>query len=214
MKFTTFKFAAVFAVAALFGYVTISDTIAAQAQAPAKKQSAASGASVVLDPTNPNSVLYLDTAGKPAGTGDATKPVSEAYKAGQAWHPQALQAAGLPKDRYGLINWAKLAKDNTIAPKGSIDPAIEEMPPLDMDVIIKAKGNFVNDVTYPHWIHTYWLKCEVCHPSIFVPAAGQNNMTMVGITNGEWCGRCHGKVAFPLTDCNRCHNVPKAGAKK
>jgi c(7)-type cytochrome triheme protein len=39
-------------------------------------------------------------------------------------------------------------------------------------------------------------------------------MTMVGIAEGKWCGRCHGKVAFPLTDCQRCHVKPKKSAGK
>jgi c(7)-type cytochrome triheme protein len=83
------------------------------------------------------------------------------------------------------------------------------MPPLPLDVLIIAKSDFVDDVIYPHEIHTWWLKCEVCHPKIFVPAKGQNKMTMSGIAEGKWCGRCHGKVAFPLTDCTRCHVSPK-----
>ncbi len=171
-------------------------------------------ATPVIDPDDPTSIIYLDTRGKLAGTGDPTKPASEAYKAGMGWHPQALAAQGLPKDKYGLVDWAKVVKDGLIKPRGTLDPDAEEMPPLDMDIIIPAKGRFVNDVKYPHWIHTYWLKCEVCHPKIFVPAKGQNNMSMVGIVNGEWCGRCHGKVAFPLTDCNRCHTEPKQSSNK
>jgi c(7)-type cytochrome triheme protein len=102
-----------------------------------------------------------------------------------------------------------------IDPKFSLDPADDsEMPPLDMNILIPAKGDYVDDVIYPHEIHTYWLKCEVCHPQIFIPAKGQNNMSMVGIVKGEWCGRCHNKVAFPLTDCKRCHSSPKKKAKK
>jgi c(7)-type cytochrome triheme protein len=167
-----------------------------------------------IDPNDPKSIIYLDTAGKPAGIGDPNKPASAAYQAGSGWHPQALSAAGLPKDRYGLVDWAKLVRANIINPKHSLDPAAEEMPPLPMDVLIEAKGDFVNDVIYPHEMHTYWLSCEVCHPAIFVPAKGTNNMTMVGIVQGQWCGRCHGKVAFPLTDCNRCHTSPKKSAKK
>lgn len=163
-----------------------------------------------MDPNDPTSVIYLDSSGKLAGTGDPTKPVSESFKAGQAWHPQALSAAGLPKDRYGLIDWVKLVNNNTITPKGTLDPAAEDAPPLDMDVVIPAKGKFVNDVTYPHSIHTYWFNCENCHTAIFLPARGENNMTMAGIAKGQWCGKCHGKVAFPLTDCARCHNVAKA----
>ncbi|OGP18358.1 MAG: hypothetical protein A2V21_309275 [Deltaproteobacteria bacterium GWC2_55_46] len=182
-----------------------------QAQAtPSKKESSTSG----IDPKDPSSVIYLDSAGRPAGTGDPGKPASVAYKAGMGWHPQAISASGLPKDRYGLVDWARLVRENIISPKASLDPEEEEIPPLKMDVVITAKGDFVNDVIYPHEMHTYWLKCDVCHPQIFVPAKGSNEMTMVGIVQGEWCGRCHGKVAFPLTDCNRCHSTPKKAASK
>jgi hypothetical protein len=59
--------------------------------------------SPILDPSDPKSVLYLDTSGKLAGTGDPTKPVSEAFKAGMGWHPKALAAEGLPRDKYGLV---------------------------------------------------------------------------------------------------------------
>ena len=163
----------------------------------------------ILDPTDPNSVIYLDAEGKKAGLGDPSKPASETWRMGQGWHPAALDDARLPKDKFGLIDWVELVNKGMIRPKHSLDPDIDEFPPLDMDVIIEAKGDFVDDVRYPHSTHTYWLSCQICHPKIFVPAKGQNNMTMVGIVEGKWCGRCHGKVSFPLTDCNRCHNVPK-----
>ncbi len=167
-----------------------------------------------IDPTNPCSVIYLDTKGNLAGVGDPNKPASLSYKKGRGWHPQALSANGLPKDRYGLIDWARLVRENLIKPRHALKAGVDEMPPLQMDVLIVAKGDFVDDVIYPHEMHTYWLKCEVCHPGIFIPAAGQNNMTMIGIVEGKWCGRCHNKVAFPLTDCSRCHVSPKKTSKK
>ncbi len=184
----------------------------APANPPAKKEK--EKALPVLDPKDPKSILYLDTKGSPAGTGDPAKSgaASVAVKAGMGWHPAALAAEVLPKDKYGLVNWAKAVKDNIVAPRPSLDPNEEEMPPLDMDVVIEAKSDFVNDVVYPHYMHTWWLKCEVCHPAIFIPVKGENNMTMLGIAQGQWCGRCHGKVAFPLTDCNRCHTQPKKAA--
>lgn len=167
-----------------------------------------------INPDDPTSVIYLGTKGKLAGTGDASRPAGIGYQKGRAWHPQALEAAGLPKDRFGLIDWAQIVRDGFIKPKHSLKKGVDEFPPLQMDVIIKAKGDFVNDVRYPHEMHTYWLKCEVCHPKIFVPAAGQNNMSMVGIVEGKWCGRCHNKVAFPLSNCAKCHTVPKKAASK
>ena len=172
--------------------------------------------STVVDPRDPKSILYLDSKGNAAGTGDVTKSgvSSAAAKAGAGWHPAALTATIVPKDKYGLVDWAKAVKDNIVSPKHSIDPNAEpDAEPMDMDVEITAKGDFVNDVVYPHAIHTYWFNCDGCHPKIFEMAAGQNNMTMAGIAEGKWCGRCHGKVAFPLSDCNRCHTKPKPAAK-
>jgi hypothetical protein len=34
-------------------------------------------------------------------------------------------------------------------------------------------------------------------------------MNMLQILSGEKCGQCHGAVAFPLTECARCHRVPR-----
>ncbi|MEK7680277.1 MAG: hypothetical protein AAB356_08800, partial [Deltaproteobacteria bacterium] len=97
-----------------------------------------------LDPSDTTSVIYLDTAGKPAGVGDPNKPPSVSYQIGSGWHPQALSAVGLPKDRYGLIDWAKLVRENLIKPRFSLDPNEDEMPPLQMDILIHAKSDFVN----------------------------------------------------------------------
>ncbi|MBI5345494.1 MAG: hypothetical protein HZB83_09215 [Deltaproteobacteria bacterium] len=199
---------------AFTGYPANAAEPKAKTAAPEPKKK---GETTKIDPTDPESVIYLDTSGKPAGVGDPNKPAGTAYKAGRGWHPQALTAAGLPKDRYGLIDWAKLVRSNLVKPRPSLSPDEEEMPPLQMDVLILAKGDFVDDVIYPHEMHTYWLKCEICHASkggaIFIPARGQNNMTMVAIAQGEFCGRCHGKVAFPLSDCKRCHTSPKSSHK-
>lgn len=213
-KHKKLKVALLFSLMAIFGFAvtgTFSTAESASKKSDSSSSTATSGsAATVSDPKDPSNSIYLDTSGKPAGLGDSTKPPSMAFKAGQGWHPQALGGAGLPKDRYGLIDWAKIVRGNLVNPRFSLDPNDEEMPPMDLDVLIPAKGDFVDDVIYPHQMHTWWLKCEICHPKIFVPARGQNDMSMVGIVQGNWCGRCHGKVAFPLTDCKRCHSSPKA----
>jgi len=172
--------------------------------------------SPVLDPTDRTSVIYLGTEGKLAGTGDPAKsgPPSDATRVGKAWHPTAMSTVLLPKDKYGLVDWAKAAKQDLIKPKAGFTPEEEEDEIImDLDVVIEAKSDFVNDVVYPHYIHTWWLPCSVCHPAIFIPSKGANDMTMVEISRGKWCGRCHGKVAFPLTDCFRCHVKPKEAKK-
>ncbi len=160
-------------------------------------------------PDDPRSAIYLSITGKMARMGDPSGTASDAYKYGRGKHPEALAGVGLPKDKFGLIDWMAIVNEGIIKPRGSIKPGAPELPPFDMDVLITAKGDFVNDVMFPHKAHSYWLKCENCHTGIFIMAKGQNKMTMQGIVEGKWCGRCHGKVAFPLTDCNRCHQTPK-----
>ncbi len=160
-------------------------------------------------PKEPQSSIYLGSDGKMAGKGDPNKPTSEAYRIGMSARPAALAGAGLPKDKFGLIDWVAVVDQGEIKPIGSLDPATPEIPPFEMDVVIKAKGDFVKDVLYPHKVHTYWLDCTSCHPTPFIMAKGQNKMSMVEISKGEWCGKCHGKVAFPLTDCSRCHTQEK-----
>lgn len=155
------------------------------------------------------SAIYLGADGRMAGTGDPNAAVSAAYRLGQSPHPQALSAPGMPKDKFGLIDWVAMVDQQAIEPIGSLQPGAPEIPPFDMNVVIKAKGDFVNDVLFQHKTHTYWLSCEICHNGIFIMAKGQNKMSMQEISQGKWCGKCHGKVSFPLTDCVRCHSQPK-----
>ena len=149
----------------------------------------------------PKNSIYLGSDGKIAGKGDPNTPSSEAYQIGMSDRPAAL--AGLPKDKFGLTDWVAVVDQGEIKPLDSLDPNAPVIPPLDLDIVIKAKGDFVKDVLYPHKAHAYWLDCSSCHPAIFIMAKGQNKMSMLEISKGEWCGRCHGKVAFPLADCSR-----------
>src|SRR4030066_75807 len=97
-----------------------------------------------------------------------------------------------------------------------LDPAAkaDDETILDMNILFETKSNFMDNVVFPHYMHSWWLKCEACHQSvggpIFEMGAGANKVKMVEMADGKWCGRCHGRVAFPLADCRRCHNWPKA----
>lgn len=118
----------------------------------------------------------------------------------------------LPKDGNNQPNWTVAVVNGLISPRGSLDPNAEEEPMYDMNVFIEAKVPLMANVLFPHSIHTYWLSCNVCHPKIFIPEAGANDISMDAIFKGEWCGRCHGKVAFtfwPRGNCTRCHSVLK-----
>src|SRR3972149_3353238 len=139
----------------------------------------------------------------------------EAEKVGQMEHPAAMELARLPKDQYGLVDWAAAIKNGNVKPWDSLEPGAMAAPPFNLDIVVQTKSKFMADVVFPHYVHTLWLTCTNCHTGIFQMKAGGNpEMTMAKIAAGEYCGRCHNRVAFPLTDCNRCHVKPKEAAKK
>ena len=117
--------------------------------------------------------------------------------------------AALPRDSMGNLDFAKAAREGLIRPAPGPTDETPEFPILAYDVRMDPGiPNF--EVIFPHETHTYWLRCDSCHPSIFQMKAGSNAMSMAQIFEGEFCGRCHGKVAFaPALGCPRCH--PKLG---
>ncbi len=114
----------------------------------------------------------------------------------------------MPKDAEGNDDWVAALKDGLLKPQGSLEPNKPDMPPFPLDVEIPAVGAMPN-VIFPHGPHTMWLECGNCHPGIFTMRKGSNPISMVKIVNGEFCGRCHGRVAFPISNCTRCHVKPK-----
>ena len=117
----------------------------------------------------------------------------------------------LPADDFGnKIDWVKALREGKIKPKAKRDGS-GEMIVIDMDIdipVTKFKPAPPN-VVYPHKAHTEWLDCTNCHTEIFNMKKGGNpDMSMRKIISGQYCGVCHGKVAFPLTDCFRCHSKP------
>jgi len=117
--------------------------------------------------------------------------------------------AELPKSRAGnYINWSKAIADGTLKPRYSIDNPDANPIVLDLNIVREVKGT-MPDVVYPHKQHTEWLDCANCHPAIFIPMKGANQISMASIMMGEKCGVCHGKVAFPVSECRRCHSQPK-----
>jgi len=144
---------------------------------------------------------------------DAGEYVGEMYQIGLGWHPTAL--AGFPTDKFGLVDWVATLDQELIHPRGSIVANAVEGVPFDMDILMPSKTGMIAGAHFPHKIHTTWMGCESCHIKIFMPLAGSNDLTMSRIVEGKACGVCHGKVAFPLNDCARCH-VPQmpSGANK
>ena len=90
--------------------------------------------------------------------------------------------------------------------------AFETLPDSKSGNYVREVKGSMPDVVYPHKQHTQWLDCSNCHPAIFIPQKGANQISMASILLGEKCGVCHGKVAFPVSECRRCHSRPKEQA--
>ncbi|OKY74694.1 MAG: hypothetical protein BM485_12710 [Desulfobulbaceae bacterium DB1] len=67
------------------------------------------------------------------------------------------------------------------------------------------------DIVFSHKKHVVWSGCGMCHPDTFALESGKTEMSMKEITQGKFCGRCHGTIAFALNDCSHCHAKPVAG---
>lgn len=118
--------------------------------------------------------------------------------------------ATLPRDTVGTgINWDEALEEGFINPRSSIQQDFK-IKVLDQDIVMPKTGE-VPMVIFPHLQHTKWIDCEGCHDELFSSKAGKTPVSNMGsILRGESCGLCHGAVAFPLTECKRCHSKPRA----
>jgi c(7)-type cytochrome triheme protein len=62
-------------------------------------------------------------------------------------------------------------------------------------------------VVFPHWFHRVRFRCKVCHADLgFQFKAGGNQIDMLKIIDGQFCGACHnGELAWSAENCNLCH---------
>jgi c(7)-type cytochrome triheme protein len=108
----------------------------------------------------------------------------------------AAELAKLPEHANGGTDWVGALNASLINPKPGIDEKAEPEPELDLNLELVPKDMPELKVTYPHKIHTQLLACTNCHIDIFQMQAGADPITMEKIFAGEYCGRCHGKVAL------------------
>lgn len=108
-----------------------------------------------------------------------------------------------PKTGGNRVDWVEAVRQGLIAPRHSLDNSGEKKT-RETTIIMRNTLGFL-PVTFPHESHSLWMSCEMCHDSIFIPEVNANDITMLKILDGEYCGLCHGAVAFPLSECNRCH---------
>lgn len=110
----------------------------------------------------------------------------------------------LPRANSGnLVDWVAALDEGRIKPRGGANLEVR-----DSDVLL-VDTKTMPHVVFPHRPHTQRLTCATCHDSLFEKRAGATGITMTDIARGRSCGLCHGKVAFPATECFRCHSGPR-----
>lgn len=105
------------------------------------------------------------------------------------------------------VRWMRALDEGQIQPRTNILPETQ-VNLRTSDVLLKNTGEMAL-VRFPHRQHTAWLDCANCHDQLFEQKAGATKINMMMILSGEKCGLCHGAVAFPLTECKRCHSVER-----
>lgn len=78
------------------------------------------------------------------------------------------------------------------------------------DVVINNYSDAagMRPAVFPHWFHRMRFRCKVCHADLeFKFKAGGNEINMVKIIDGQFCGACHnGDIAWSVENCNLCHS--------
>jgi len=78
------------------------------------------------------------------------------------------------------------------------------------DVVINNYSDAagMRPAVFPHWFHRIRFRCKVCHADLgFKFKAGGNEINMVKIIDGQYCGACHnGNIAWSVENCNLCHS--------
>jgi len=121
----------------------------------------------------------------------------------------------MPADRFGNgINWELAEEQGLITPVDYLEGVSSKQANLKVtpDFAIKSKVEGMPDIIFSHKKHTVWNGCALCHPDIFIGVKkGASKYSMVELFEGKYCGVCHDRVAFPQTDCQRCHTKQPQG---
>ena len=131
-----------------------------------------------------------------------------ATRIGAEWNMENLEGGAIPLDRFGYINWLELKARNIFKPINSLTKNFKEEV-RNNQILFESTSPTVKNVLFDHGVHSTWIKCDTCHPSIFTEKLGDNHIKMTDMAAGRFCGYCHGKVSFTFADCIRCHNLPK-----
>ncbi len=119
--------------------------------------------------------------------------------------------AKFPRGRFGNgIDWEEAENGGYIKVQDYLEGVSIKRKQLNLppDTEVKTKEQGMPDIIFSHKKHAVWSGCELCHPDIFDVRKGGTKYGMSDIFQGKYCGLCHGKVAFPNSDCQRCHSKP------
>lgn len=120
-------------------------------------------------------------------------------------------ARTMPRASSGLVDWEDAERSAFTKPADFVE-GVSVRPDrlaIDRNFSIPAIGTWLGQVAFSHQKHTRWSGCEGCHPEIFPSTSrGAIEYRMKDIAAGDFCGACHGKVAFPIASCLSCHETP------
>lgn len=117
----------------------------------------------------------------------------------------------MPRAIGQAIDWEKAEEEGTITPIDFLEGLSVQRGALKAqdDFSIESQATWASDVIFSHKKHAIWNGCAVCHPDIYASTkAGTVKYSMFQIFEGQSCGVCHGKVAFSLFLCEKCHKKP------
>lgn len=150
--------------------------------------------------------------------GEQQKTCERCHSEGKGVNPSenfSAFAASFPKKRFGNgIDWIEGESMGLIKLVDSLDGVSNKSQLFKnpSDSVIKPQVNGMPDIIFSHDKHGVWNGCELCHPEVF-PSVEKDKAavySMNEIFEGKYCGACHGKVAFPMVQCERCHSKPVA----
>jgi c(7)-type cytochrome triheme protein len=144
----------------------------------------------------------------------AVKNCDRCHSVGKGIAPQfdfTAFTADFPKGRFGNnVDWEAAELSGKIKLVDTLPEISVKRRPLEVpkDYSIEAKMAGLPEIIFSHKKHAVWNGCELCHPDLYSVKAGTTKYSMEEVFAGKYCGLCHGSVAFPTIDCQRCHVKP------
>ena len=103
---------------------------------------------------------------------------------------------------------ARLARLITLGAALALAPALAQAEYGDVVFNKRSEKEGMRPVIFSHWFHRIRFRCKVCHDELgFKMRAGANDVRMVDVANGKFCGLCHNsQIAWGAERCDLCHS--------